>query len=69
MYTELSATGVGILLEQFVDDTVELHETSILAKIVFWFDQEGISNAVASSNGNLSWFLHRIHDIHFILDC
>jgi len=68
LLTEFPATSFRVFLEQFDDHRVELHESSILAKIVFRFAQEAVELTVATLNRNLARFLQRAHDRDLILE-
>lgn len=60
--TESTVTGIAVLPQQLDDHRVELHETSVLAKVVFGLAEEGVLLAIASPDGNLARTLKRGHD-------
>jgi hypothetical protein len=65
--TELPATRFGILLQQFIDNTIELHKTRIFTQVILGFDEKWITLAITPFDCDFPWFLHRIHNIHFIV--
>lgn len=66
--TKLPTTRLYILLEQFIDDTVEFHKTCIFAQIVLRLNEERITNAVSASHSDFPWLLHRVHHLYLVIE-
>ena len=65
-HTELASARVGIHVENFVYDGVEIHEPRILSQVVLWLSQERVSLAIAAKNCDFSRFCKRLHDVNLI---
>jgi hypothetical protein len=66
--TKLSSTRLNVLFQQFVDDAVKFHETSVFPEIVFRLYEERIAKTICATHRDFSGFLHGVHDFNFIVD-
>lgn len=65
-HTELASAGVGIHVEDFVDDGVEVHEPGIFSQVVFWLAQKCVFLTIATMNCDFPRLCERLHDINVI---
>jgi hypothetical protein len=65
-HTELASARVGIHVEDFVDDGVEIHKPGVFSQVVLWLSQERVSLAIAAMNCDFSRFCKRLHDVNLI---
>lgn len=66
--TELPSVRVRILFQQLVDNSIEFHQTCVFSQVILGFHEKRISDAIASSHGELARLLHRIHNLDFVLE-
>jgi hypothetical protein len=68
MRTELASARVGIHIEDFVDDGVEIHESSIFSQVILWLAQECVCLTIAAMNCDFARFCERLHDLYLVRD-
>ena len=66
VFTQLPSPRFRIGVQEFVDETVEVHKPSVFSEIILWFDEERILLSIAPAYSDLAWFGQRRHDIHFV---
>lgn len=54
--TKLPSSGFRVSLEELVDDSVEVHKTSILPQVIFRLPEKHIDLTVATTDGYFPWF-------------
>lgn len=66
--TELPSARFRIRLEQFVDDSIEVHQPCILAQIILGLPKEHIYLAVATLNGELARPSQGSHNVNVVME-
>ncbi len=54
--TKAPPTRLGVRLQQLIDDSVEVHEPSVLSEVVFGFPEEHVHLTVTPSDCDLPGF-------------
>ena len=67
-HTELASSRFRVRLQQFVYDSIEIHQAGVLPQVVLWFSEENIRLAIASSYANFPWLRQRTHDLDFVVE-
>jgi hypothetical protein len=65
-HTELASARVGIHIEDFIDDGVEVHEPGVFSQVILWLSQERVSLTIGIMNGDFSRFCKRLHNVNLI---
>ena len=66
--TELPSSGFGIGLQQFVYDSIEVHQAGVLPQVVLWFSKENIRLAIAAPYADFPRLRQRTHDLDFVVE-
>jgi hypothetical protein len=64
--TELPSARVGIRVQYFVNDGVEIHEPGIFSQVVLWLAQECVCLTITPMNCDFARFCKRPHDVDVI---
>jgi len=66
--TEFSSTRFRVGLQQFVYNTIEVHQPGVLPQIVFRFSEEDIRLAVTASYADFPWLRQGAHYLDFVVE-
>ena len=66
--TKLSPSRFGISFQQFVYDSVEIHQASILPQVILWFSKENIRLTVAASDADFPRLRQRAHYFDLVVE-
>ena len=64
--TKLPPSRLGVGLQQFIDDGVEIHQPGVFSKIVLGFTEEHVRLSVRPANRDLARFRKRTHDFDVV---
>lgn len=67
-HTKLSSSRFGVGLQQFVYDSVKIHQASIFPQVVLWFSKEDVRLAIATFDANFPRLCQRAHDLDFVVE-
>lgn len=64
--TQLPTSGFNVGFEEFVDDSIEVHQAGIFPQIILRFSKEHVYLTITPSDGNFPRFSKGSHDVYLV---